>query len=322
MTASILYAQKTVVDVKPFRDVLPAESEDVMVAPELASSWLQKYNYAMQRPLRPMHVEYLAEEMRRGKFRQGTQIHFVRSDDKLNLVNGQHTLSAIALSGKPQTLSVCYTSEDPAEAYYRHDVHLKRNTVDMYSALQLGDELGFSASQLNKIGVSARFIFNNFSNLRKAGQIHPDDHLRMIREFADSAQSYLDVSFGSNQFLRSSVYRAATMAVALVTYRYAASKYGVDMVNSFWRGAIFDDAVPSGDPRKVAHTHMMTVEMYGSGSRGGKIRATPNYSSRYLANCWNAFTEGRQLTKTYVNDQGGYISINGTPFAGEGEVDI
>ena len=312
MNASVLYAQKVVG--KSNETSLLAESEDVLVTAELAASWLAEHTYERQRPVRARHVEYLAEEMRRNFFRQGTQIHFVRFENQLHLVNGQHTLSAIVKSGLPQVISVCYTSEDPAEAYSRHDVHLKRTTADMFSALQMGDELGFSATQINRLGAAAKFIDEGF-NRSRAKRFHPDDQVRVTREYAPAAELYFEATAGKSHTIKSAMERVATFSVGLAIYRYAYPS-GEKKVDDFWTGVALGVGLEMNDPRGACREHLLNTGIAGGRDKADRLYRTVNYSSRYVANCWNAWVENRSIRNTRVLDVTAPIIIKGTPFDG------
>ncbi len=290
------------------------------VTPQMAEAWLKQNRYERQRNVRPRHVEFLAEEMRRGNFRQGTQIHFAEHEGCLHLVNGQHTLSAIVKSGIPQVLDICQTEEDPSIAYYRHDNGLKRTSADMFSSMCIPQEFGLTNTQTNALGAAVRFIEYNFhrdfSRSGKEMPVHPDDQLRLIREYGEYAETYFDIAVGRPKHMRHSIERSATLAVALVTLRYAYPTMG-DMVTDFWKGAIFDDGLSAKDPRKAANVHLLTTGM-GGGGQGYTIQTkTPEYSSRYIANCWNAWVDKREIGWTKVMDQHVPIIIRGTPFTGK-----
>lgn len=290
------------------------------VTPQMAETWLKQCKYERQRNVRPHHVEFLAEEMRRGNFRQGTQIHFTEYEGKLHLVNGQHTLSAIIKSDLPQILDICQTDEDPSVAYYRHDNGLKRTPADMFSAMYIAEEFGITKTQTNALGAAVRFIAQNFkqkpTRSERVTVVHPDDQLGLMREYGEYAEAYFDIAAGRPKHMRSSVERAATLSVALVTLRYAYPTMG-DVVTDFWKGAIFDDGLSAGDARKAANVHLLTTGM-GGGGQGYTIQTkTSEYSARYIARCWNAWVEKREISFTKVLDQFAPIIIRGTPFTGK-----
>jgi hypothetical protein len=315
MTASVLYDQIDDVQVES-KQAHSVRSEVHRVAPLQAEMWLTENNYEKQRRIRARHVEYLAEEMRRGNFRQGTQIHFAGHEGKLHLVNGQHTLAAVVKSGIPQILDVCFTDEDPKDAYYRHDVNLRRTSSDMFSAIGVADEFGFTPTQVNCLSAAVRFIANDFGrgngNLNRT--LHPDDHINMFREYADAAGLYFEFSAGHGRHIRRAVTRAATVSVALATFRFGIESCG-DRVGEFWSGAINGEDLSSGDPRRAANIHLLSSNVKNTRSSAPGFMSTAK-SARYLAQCWNHWVDGNKIEHTIVRDEKSPILIKGTPFDG------
>lgn len=262
-------------------------SENVVVTPELAQKWLAERSYAGQRRRRDAHVKFLAEEMERGRFLQGTPIAFaVLPDGNKKSLNGQHTLAAIALCGKSQVLTEllipCRDENEVAEAYGRFDVNLKRTISDLFAARGLANELGFTSTQLNAVGAAVKMIHNRFRSVKRDGTVHPDDLFLWIREYTDAAHMYLEVSAGMPSEIAKAVFRASTFSVALVTFRFSRRVYG-EKVDEFWRQSVFDDGLKSGDPRKVANRHLLHTYIHGGGmAAGARNVVSPAYSARWL----------------------------------------
>jgi hypothetical protein len=85
------------------RQVTNDETFELMdVTPALATSWLE--TMAANRRLNTTHVERLAEDIRRGDWRQ--TFDPIRFNKKSELVDGQHRLSAIVASGKTLPLYI------------------------------------------------------------------------------------------------------------------------------------------------------------------------------------------------------------------------
>lgn len=291
------------------------------VTPDIARLWLSSRPYKGQRSFRPAHVKYLAEEMERGKFRETAEVVFAVEDDRHFMINGQHTLNAIAQCGIPQTVTVfCYQSsgdEETAALYGVIDTNLARTVKDLFSAMYLREELAFTAMQINNVGSAIKFIGNRFSRQGGNRRVHHDDMIRAIREYTPATHEFLEVIFGHRREVRS-LFRVASMSLALVSFRFSAQVLGKDKISTFWKGVAFDDGLASDDPRKTAHRHLITSEMSGGGNVGRSSRiVTVNYSARYLSNCFNAYIEGRSLSQTIVRDATAPIRIIGSPFTGK-----
>lgn len=285
----------------------------------LARKWLEEKHYRGQRDIRRDHVEFLAEEMRRGRFAQGTPIRYCTLRNEDYLVDGRHRLSAVVASQTSQIFTVIcdvvQTEQEIAEIYSALDIGRKRTISDMYSAMNLPEQLALSKSQLNCVGSAVGFIHSGFTRSRTIS-LHRDELLRMIDEYSDSARQYYADVFGVPVELRAAYQRSSTLSLAMITYRYSAETYG-EAVKKFWLGVLFDDGVPVGDVRKVANRHLMTTTMHGGGLTSmGKSRFTPAFSFRYLATCFNCYVLGQQRSFLHQPDPLAPVKILGTPFRG------
>jgi hypothetical protein len=289
------------------------------VTPDTARLWLSSRPYKGQRSLRPNHVKFLAEEMERGKFRSTAEVVFAVEDGHRHfIINGQHTLNAIALCGIPQmVIVVCHHSSGPEETasmYGAIDTNVPRTVGDYFSAIGLKDEVGLNPTQLNAVGGACKFIYNKFTG-RQQDRMHHEDYRSMIEQYAPSAHQYFDMAIGAPGEIYNPAKRSATLSVALVTLRFSAQTIGLDKVSDFWRGVLFDDGLASGDPRKTANRHILTTGMRKESMK--KHHASPQWSARYIANCFNAYIEKRTLKMTMIADSSSPIKILGSPFTGK-----
>lgn len=292
----------------------------IKMSTALAQHWLREFHYDGQRQFRPSRVDYLAEEMSRGTFLKNSPVHLAKCNNKEYLINGQHTLRAIIKSGCMQELSVidvaCSSMEEVAIAYGVIDTQLKRSVSDMFSALNMAEEIGLTNTLLSKLGTGVKILKTEFApkNLKN---IHPNDLKGWIREYAESGKRFFSIIAGAPQEMTTGLQRGTTVAVALATIRYASHFFGEARIESFWRGVAFDDRLSITDARKVAHIHLLTTGFSGGGlSRTKRSIVSESYSARYLAHCFNAFVENREITKTLVRDSSAPIVIDGTPFTG------
>jgi len=291
-----------------------------IVTPEQAVSWLSKASYDKQRTIRSHWVKYLAEEMKRGNFEQDTALVFMRTGSTLQLVDGQHRLSAVHSSGASQRFVIvvrdAVDDDDVANAYYRLDQTLRRTVADQYRVLGLGEKLDLTPTELNSFGQAVSFISNGFQ--RTASQksvLHPDDRLKMMNEYSSAAQDYFTIRMGCPSEIAKSLKRSSTVSIGLVTYRYSVEVYGKGKVDDFWTGAIFDDGILAGDARKAANKHFWTTDMSGSvGRKPNHISA--GKAARILARCFNAYIQGENI-KYPQGDETKPILILGSPFNGK-----
>ena len=94
------------------------------VTPEIAGEWLEN-KWGEQRSLRERYVDRLASDMNAGLFRLNSDA--ILRIDKM-LANGQHRLSAVVKSGKPQKFLVMETND--TDLYKLLDSGMKRKVSD------------------------------------------------------------------------------------------------------------------------------------------------------------------------------------------------
>jgi len=294
------------------------------IDPTTASRILAECDYDVQRKIRANHVDFLAKEMELGTFVDTAQVVIAKqsSDGSRKIVNGRHTLSAIIRCGIPQ--KVIYVEKETADdnqtgrLYSSIDVNLSRTVSDQFSALRLCEELGFTPTQLKGLSAGIKFLEGKFTKI-STGRRHMNEHSAKLAEYAPYMHAYLESTVPIPEEIYNAVHRAATVAVALVTYRFSATAYGTERIDDFWNIVIqglFDSV---DDPRRVAHRHLLNTAMHGGGmtARSKNSIVSPAYSSRVIANCFNAFVENRKLKSTVVSDPSSPIKINGSFFSGK-----
>lgn len=283
------------------------------ITPDLAARWLETMQYDHQRTVRQHWVEYLSEEMQRGRFQQNTQLHVAYLKGKAHLIDGQHRLWAVITAGLPQSFTVLETHVQTEEAlgwlYGQTDVGLRRTAADLYSALDLPAEIGLAASQINALSSAIAFMYGGCVRY-DAGtgkRLHRDDLLKTIRLYAPYAREYYEIASGAGREMVAAIKRSPTFALALLTLRFAApiaERTGAPPVADFWRGTFHDDGVRVNDPRKFANRHLLL---------SGPKRGTPAYSTRYVGFCFNAFMQRRTLASPRVYDETGELVVFGVP---------
>lgn len=287
-------------------------SEKVTVTPEMADGWLNHNLYERQRRRAEWHVQRLAIEMEKGRFIAGTQIHFGVHGGNLRLVNGQHTLAAIARSGMPVELTVLYTTvEDESELgqlYGRHDRHRGRTPHDAFLGLGLSKELGLTEPEVNSFGAALKWLLMDFrrvsvqQNAEVAASI---DHLaEEMRRWSEAAGLYFDATRDARYGMKGAFRRAPVVAVGLATFQHQP-----DRASEFWGGASKDDGLHRLDPRRALNSFL---------AQSTTSRGDPMTYMRSVAGAWNKFYSEDELQFIRPGDMGKIgITIKGTPYKAE-----
>lgn len=266
--------------------------ELVVVTPERATQIAEQCHYELQRSLSESHIARLADEMRRGTFMSGTQVHFAVKGKSTYCINGNHTLAAIARAGVPVLLSFLYTDckgeGDIASLYSRHDIHRKRGWSAIFKAHGMFADVHANSQLLLAIGAAIGAITHGLDNPGQGyGEgmmsFSRDLRIRAMEEYADQVYSYVEILDDACPRSKKLMRRAGVMAVALETLRFHRNK-----ALEFWRSVAADDGLHKGNPAKTLLNWLDNEE--GAGSK---------WMAKIIRGCtlaWNAFYNGEQLS--------------------------
>lgn len=274
-----------VVEAKAFGDSTEHHAfVDVYISPEAALDWVSKHNHVNQRRLSTLHVAEMAEAIRRGQFRQYTNISFAILNGEPLLVNGQHTLNAIYLSQLPIWLSVEFINvsdeKEVSELYSLYDNGRLRSFADNMG--DIGTELELKTMrERNSLGAAVNMLNLDFANFNrnhsaviafesKSSELKKN----LMRQWGVEARLYFDAIRGATVANKAAFYRSAVVAVALVTIR----DQGEAALN-FWREAAYDSGMMTSDPRKELANWLRSNP------------TTKSQRTQHIAaiNCWNAW---------------------------------
>jgi hypothetical protein len=268
-----------------FEDLLSLKVTTGAVSPDMARHMRGAWHFERQRPISDRHVARLAEEMRRGWFLAGTAVFIcVLPDGREQIVNGNHTLEAVAASGVSIPLTFIRRNvasmEDVARHYAAFDIGKVRTWRDTMLAAGAGENLPMPNEVLSAVGhIMSGFEYN--PNNAQARFSRPA-RLATMLEYEPAAHLISDVIAEAPNSNRRIVKRVAFLAVALFT-----AKYQPAMAAEFWGGLAKDDGLKRDDPRKALQRYAVNNPGRGSFHRGVQSRAA--------ALAWNAFFSGRSL---------------------------
>lgn len=275
------------------------------MSPALATAIATKHNYQNQRPCSPKHVQVLAEAIRRHEFREYTNIDFAVLDGEPHLINGQHTLRAIAAAKQPVWLSLHFHRvENKAEIerlYSKYDIGRLRSIRDVMG--EIGNELGLQVKERDTLAVAVKCInlgFRALSGGDDPSRIYEarDFELKkqLMRDWAKEARQFFQAIHPAPGFNKGLFFRGPVLAVALLTIRHHQ-----ESAIEFWGGAAMDDGLRVGDPRKALINWL----------RNNSVGKAQTMQHRAAISCWNAWHKARKLMKVYP-DTGASLEILGT----------
>ena len=268
------------------------------VLPASASSWVGQYNYKHQRPLKARLVTRYAQCMSMGTFRDHTPVSFAVLDGAPILVNGQHTLSGIAQSGKPMLLQLelirVSSFSEISTLYSTFDVGGVRTTFD--AIVGLHEELGLEKKESRSLSVAVKLLMlglkarTNGLSAKLERDIKDHAYVRaFMRDWKFEAGAYFTAIRPALSVDRELFMRGGVVATAMVTFRCCP-----DLAEIFWGVAAGDDGLRKGDPRKS-----LVNWLRANGASGKSV----NDQHKACIACWNAFFNERQLTKVFTKPE-------------------
>lgn len=277
------------------------------VTPEMAQEWVETYTGAkdlgIMRPIRPNWVAYLAKEMLAGRFSSGAAVRLVELGNMLCIVNGNHTLRAIAQSGVPVVVSVekhnVATVAEVRHLYATFDKNVARRRTDSFRAYDAAGELEVLPSDVSSLASAVQFMLRDFSD--KAGsslRISDADLLAAMKPWVPAFGQLL-AAVGrthSNKWHQRIVRRQAVCSVALVTLRHQP-----DMAYRFW-GAVAEGVnLKRHSPALRLREYLIETTMIGGSSGSDKPMESARRMARITALCWNKHFQGETLARMRIN---------------------
>ena len=258
------------------------------MTPDTATLWRKDKHYPFQRKISPTNVDKLALEMTIGRFTPGTQIYIcILPDGTEYIVNGNHTLEAIAKCGIPQIVDVLRVSvenrKEIATIYSTFDDGKKRGIKDVIRAHGNPIPEKFSGA----IGAAVRVIMLDFFQGRGMKLTIPKSDIVQVimSEYRDAAEVFMGVAtHGPRDSLRS-LKSGPVSAVALATMRYQPEKAA-----AFWKTFVQDNGLTQGMPQKTLLTYLRNASTLGGFDQRRE-------ACNAVALAWNAYYRGREITQ-------------------------
>lgn len=268
-------------------------------------------HFPNQRTIRDLNTERLGLEMEKGRFVQGTPVFFCVLPDRTQyIVNGNHTLEAIAYSGKPQLLTFIFlhvaSFEEAAEIYSCFDVHKARTFSDALKATGRTEKIPLA----KQVSAAVKLIMQDFKYNPRNVEANSSrlSNFDVVDEYEAAAIQLHDAMKTAPGFNQRLVQRQAVLAVALECLRYQPTR-GV----AFWGDLVKDDGLVEGDPRKTLLRWL--VEHPATG------KSTEIYlMARACAHAWNTWFKGGSITQIRIRPVGKMVII-GTPWDGKKGID-
>lgn len=281
------------------------------IDPERAGFYLQCL-FERQRRRRARKIAQLVNVMQRGLFVALSPIQMCELDGQLIVVNGQHTLEAIKLSGVTLELPIIVkrvaNRAEIAHIYSVLDTNAARSAKDRVRAYDLGKSFTCSERMLESYDGAMGLIITGLATPMGAGRLDPAIQDAQVRseamlEYKPHFERYCAAVAPASEKWRHLFLRRSVMAPALETFRYCPER-----APSFWTAAAADDGLTIGEPAKVLLDELKTTRSAGT-PLGDQLMI--------VALCWNKHFEYETLERLRRPARWRFF-LAGTPWTADG----
>lgn len=271
--------------------------EVVIISPEMARDILDfsEKSGSRNRRLSPAVVKRYANDMKRGNWKTTGAAISLTSEGIL--IDGQHRLNAIVVSGVPVEMVVARGVQK--DAFNVMDQGKRRDLADLLyidGFRQYTSYIGAAAKQIHYYVTHGGFIANyihayiSYNEVRIVVEHHQD-------EMIDAAREYLGASKGGRSLLPPSVFIALWVLFGSVDPR---------------RNAVFMNTIMTGvnlsedDPRLVLRRYLIDIK----NSKGVKTRDMA-FLAAYVIAAWNKFISGQTCQHLRLPQKNKFPAISG-----------
>lgn len=284
----------------------------VTLRADQANQILLHAEYDRQRKIDQLHVDVLADIMKRGQWAPKDKIDFARMGNTLIMVNGYHRMRGQVQCGKTIEWTIvihpCKTVEQVRALYYKFDTNTRtRQASQILAGIDFADKNELAKQTATALYNAIPVIASGFSKSR-TDRDHltnrvVDRRVAYAEKYVPAAKVYEGCLAGLQPRIKSKFLSAGVMAVALVTLQ---EQPGTAL--EFWSGAAQNDGLRIGDPRRTLHLDMVSRQL----NAGSALQAiyVPTHA-------WNAWFENRTLKIIKVPSYRTKVTITGTRFEEE-----
>lgn len=268
------------------------------MTPSFAKNVLQSYNHAeFQRNINQSRVLTLARRQRDGRF-HGNDISFAIFEGRIYLINGQHTLSAMVVSGKTVNnvykVFKCSTIEQLACAWAQFDdggTRTRKQVAKNYRQV-LGQEWNEDAIAL--VSIACSLIKYGTTALATAGNV--EDRIKLIPEFGRPAEGVRDVVFSGEPVKKKSkecrMLNKGPIAHAMLLCFVKDFKAAQMFWSSVKTGIGFDS---ESDPRHVLRRYLEELSLSNTNVGKNKQKDNNDVVTGKCLVAWNLYRNQEQV---------------------------
>jgi hypothetical protein len=258
------------------------------IPPSEAQEILSNHNFHLQRAIKAAHVGALTMAMKGDEFPRGTALYFAKTPETIELLDGQHRLTAQVAANVEIEYTVvtlfCKTVAEAEVLYTQMDVGIKRSIADRMKALDLQKHIALPAKQANLLAAGAPYIKYGFGKIHASliNQMTPVQRMEVCREYAPGASVYLKYMEQAEPWIKNAFMRSHFVALGAYLFHHAPETAG-----HLWNSIATNECGTPSDPRQ----RIMNLAQNMTTSAIGLNRALVVMQA--FIHGWNAMVEGK-----------------------------
>ena len=256
-------------------------TDQIDMTPEKAQSLLQ-YNWEGQRSVNGVHVNYLADEIRKGEFTSAIIALATNGDGQFKMVNGQHTCMACAKAGKMIKIYLekyeTPKPEDLSQLFRKFDTNRPRTLDQMVKVESNSMGLNWSKKIANLV-VSAASIIEGKQRL------HKTQKPKLLRDYLEPG-FFVEEMIGGLKAKH--MKKQGVVAAMIITWR-------VDQEDAarFWTNVRDGEGITREMPAYRLREWLMSSQYIqtngmGKGTQSGEVITLHKIMSKSIS-AWNAY---------------------------------
>jgi hypothetical protein len=267
-----------------------------LVSPKTAKSILEENNYENQRPENKAKKNQLACAMKDGSFQPVSTIVFCVDNEKVILVNGQHTLSAMRETDLEYILPIQIYREKPKIIYPKIDRGKTRSLTDAIRTSNIAVTIGMSEAASARIARGVKVILEDYlikgtSRTYISEDVIIDTVITNYQQAANRFYSIIDHLEYAHKLVAQ-----IPMSLFLTLYT-CLEKEDHQKVDDFAFGCASNVGLMEGDPRRLVYVMYADYVRWGGANK--RARMTRKEETAILLGCWSNWYVGKERLIRY-----------------------
>lgn len=277
------------------------------ITPEIAKEVLEKANYEFQRPESKAKKMQLVSAMKDGSFEPVATLVFCVENGISDLVNGQHTLSAMEAVNKSYTLPIQVYAQKPSKLYAKIDRGKSRSLTDAIRTSGIANSMSMSETSTAQVARGVKMILEGYI-VKSHGRILVSEDVilsTMAEKYKKQATRFFEMI--NHLEYAKKLTGQVPMSLFLTLYTEFADEKTLNKVDEFAYGCASNIGLKKGDPRRLVY--VMYAERARWGGNVNRARMTRKEETATLLGCWDCwYNDTSRLIRYRAKELDGIIA--------------